>query len=607
MAETIKSRILYREMKFDRATVDTESRSVELAFSSETPVERWFGSEILDHSTSSIRLGRLSDGGPLLMDHDTCDQVGVVESVAIGADRIGRAKVRFGRSERAEEVFQDVLDGIRSKISVGYQVHKMQLDGKSGDAEIYRAIDWEPLEVSIVAVPADASVGIGRAAGDEFEIQIIRSKSEKETAIMEKETPVAAPAAAPVIDTRSIQNEVRASEMKRINDLEAVGQTFARDGGVELARQFISEGKQVADLQGAILERMAKKPAPSGDIGLTDKEVKRFSFVRAMNALANPTDRKAQEAASYEREVSEVAARAAGKSAQGIFVPGEVLRRDLNVTTATAGGNLVATDLLAGSFIDLLRNKSVAIRAGATSMNGLVGNIAIPKQTGAATSYWVAESGAPTESQQTLGQVTMTPKTVGAYTDFSRRLMLQSSIDVENMVRNDLALVIALAIDSAAFYGTGANNQPTGLKLQSGINTVDPVAATPTYAEVVAMESAIAADNADIDAMAYIVNANMRGALKSALKFSAAGSDTIWEPGNTINGYRAEVSNQIAANDLFMGNFADLMIGFWSGLDLMVDPYSNSTSGTVRVVALQDVDIAVRNAVSFCYANTAIV
>jgi len=605
MADTIKSGILYRELKFDRAAIDPNTRSVALAFSSENPVERWFGMEILDHSTSSVRLGRLMDSGPLLMDHDTTEQVGVVENVEIGADRIGRAVVRFGKGEDAEEIYQDVLDGIRTKVSVGYIVHKMVLEGKAGEQEIYRAIDWEPLEISIVAVPADPSVGIGRSVGDEFDIQIIRSKSEKETTIMEN-VDKAAPAA-PVIDTRSIQNEVRANEMKRIADLEAVGQTFAKDGGVELARKHISEGKQVADLQAAILERMAKKPAPSADIGLTDKEVKRFSFVRAMNALANPTDRKAQEAASYEREVSEVAARAAGKSAQGIFVPGEVLRRDLNVTTATAGGNLVATDLLAGSFIDLLRNKSVAIRAGATSMNGLVGNIAIPKQTGAATSYWVAESGAPTESQQTLGQVTMSPKTVGAYTDFSRRLMLQSSIDVENMVRNDLALVIALAIDKAAFYGTGANNQPTGLKLQSGVNTVDPAAATPTFAEVVAMESAIAADNADVGTMAYVVNAAMRGALKSALKFSSAGSDTIWEPGNTINGYRAEVSNQIADNDLFMGNFADLMIGFWSGLDLMVDPYSNSTSGTVRVVALQDCDIAVRNAVSFCYANTALV
>lgn len=609
MTEKIKAGKLFREMTFDRAAVDSEARTVDLAFSSEQPVERWFGSEILDHSTSSIRLGRLMNGGPLLMDHDGRDQVGVVESVEIGADRIGRAKVRFGRSARAEEVYQDVLDGIRSKISVGYMVHKMQLDGKSGDDEIYRATDWEPLEVSIVSVPADASVGIGRAAdGDEYEIEIIRPLVEERQTKMEHVETVAAAPAAPVIDTRSIENDVRAKEMKRISDLENLGNQFAKQGGVELARAAMHAGKSVGDLQAQILERVGTKlTETSGDVGLSDKEIRQFSFVRAIHALSNPTDKAAQSAAAFEREVSEAAAQRAGKTAQGLMVPSEVLRRDLNVGTATAGGNLVATDLLSGSFIDLLRNRSAAIRAGATSMNGLVGNIAIPKQTGAATAYWVAESGAPTESQQTVGQVTMTPKTVGAYTDFSRRLMLQSSIDVENMVRNDLALVIALAIDSAAFYGTAADNQPRGLKLQTGINTVDPVAATPTFAEIVAMESAVAADNADIGNMAYVINAAMRGALKSTTKFGSGTSDTIWEPGNTVNGYRTEVSNQIATNDLFFGNFADLMIGFWSGLDLMVDPYSNSTSGTVRVVALQDVDIAVRNAVSFCYANTAIV
>lgn len=609
MTEKIKAGKLFREMTFDRAAVNSDARTVDLAFSSEMPVDRWFGSEILDHSTSSIRLGRLMNGGPLLMDHDGRDQVGVVESVEIGADRIGRAKVRFGRSARAEEVYQDVLDGIRSKISVGYMVHKMQLDGKSGDDEIYRATDWEPLEVSIVSVPADASVGIGRAAdGDEYEIEIIRPQAEERKIMDNIETQAAAPAAAPVIDTRAIETDVRSKEMKRINELEALGNQFAKQGGTELARAAIQSGKSVGDLQAQILERVGTKlTETSGDVGLSEKEVRQFSFVRAIHALSNPTDKAAQSAAAFEREVSEAAAQRAGKTAQGLMVPSEVLRRDLNVTTATAGGNLVATDLLSGSFIELLRNRSVAIRAGATSMNGLVGNIAIPKQTGAATAYWVAESGAPTESQQTVGQVTMSPKTVGAYTDFSRRLMLQSSIDVENMVRNDLALVIALAIDSAAFYGTAANNQPRGVKLQSGINTVDPAAATPTFAEIVAMESAVAADNADIGNMAYVVNAAMRGALKSSTKFGTGTSATIWEDGNTVNGYRTEVSNQIATNDLFFGNFADLLIGFWSGLDLMVDPYSNSTSGTVRVVALQDVDIAVRNAESFCYANTAIV
>jgi HK97 family phage major capsid protein len=341
------------------------------------------------------------------------------------------------------------------------------------------------------------------------------------------------------------------------------------------------------------------------EVGLTQKEVRQFSFVRAINALANPQDKRAWANAAFEREVSDAAQKTYGRSAQGIFVPNEVVhaKRDLTVGTASAGGNLVATDLLAASFIEMLRNRSVVQRAGATVLNGLVGNVAIPKQSGAATAYWVAESGAPTESQQTLAQVTMSPKTVGAYTDFSRKLMIQSSIDVESMVRRDLATVIALAIDAAALYGTGSNNQPTGIKLVSGINTKDFAATNPTFAELVGMESEVATDNADIGTMTYLFNPAQRGALKTTEKSSTSAGQFVWEAGNTVNGYRTEVSNQVTAGDVFFGNFADLLIGFFSGLDLMVDPYSNSTSGTMRVVALQDTDIAVRNAVSFCYGD----
>ncbi len=258
---------------------------------------------------------------------------------------------------------------------------------------------------------------------------------------------------------------------------------------------------------------------------------------------------------------------------------------------------------MADSFIEMLRNRSVVQRAGSTVMNGLVGNVAIPKQSGAATAYWVAESGAPTESQQTMAQVTMSPKTVGAYTDFSRKLMLQSSLDIENFVRRDLAQVIALAIDVAALYGSGSSNQPTGIKNTSGVNTKDFAATTPTFAELVAMESEVASDNADIGTMTYLFNPAQRGSLKTTEKSSTSAGQFVWEPGNTVNGYRTETSNQITAGDVFFGNFADLLLGFWSALDLTVDPYSNSTSGTVRVVALQDVDIAVRNAVSFCYGD----
>jgi len=595
---------LKRAITTDGLTVDEASRTVEFPFSSELPVERWFGDEVLSHKNGAADLARLNDGAPLLFNHNMDEIIGVVEKAWVAEDKRGYARVRFARTARADEVMSMVNDGILRNVSFGYRINEMTESGK--DTKTYTATRWEPFEISAVTVPADNSVGFGRSeGGDERDVTVHRTEDSAPAEQPPEETMTEQ--TTPTVDVQVVATQAAEAERGRIAAIDALGQRF---NNADLSRKLINEGKSMDEARAMFLEeiKMDQKPIASPDVGLTDKEVRQFSVLRALNALANPTDKSAWSAAAFEREVSDAGAKLVGKSARGIFVPGEILRakRDLNVTTATAGGNVVATELMAESFIELLRNKSVVQRAGATVMNGLVGNIAIPKQTGSATSYWVAESGSPTESQQTVGQVTMTPKTVGAFTDFSRRLILQSSIDVENMVRRDLASVIALAIDTAALYGTGASNQPTGLKLQAGINTKDFVAATPTFAELVAMESEVAADNADVGTMAYMVNAAMRGALKSAEKFSTTGM-TIWEPGNTVNGYRTEVSNQVQTNDVIFGNFADLMIGFWSGLDLTVDPYAGATSGTVRVIALQDVDIAVRNAVSFCYGNTAIV
>ena len=200
-------------------------------------------------------------------------------------------------------------------------------------------------------------------------------------------------------------------------------------------------------------------------------------------------------------------------------------------------------------------------------------------------------------------QVPLTPKTFGAFTEYTRQLLLQSSIDVEGFVRNDLARVLALGIDHASLYGTGSSNQPTGVSQQSGINAPTSfAAANPTFAEVVTMETEVAVDNADEGALAYVCRPDMRGYFKSTEKFSSTGM-TIWEPGNTVNGYGCGVSSQVTAGDLFFGNWNDLMIGMWGGLDIMVNPYALDTSGGVRIVALQSMDIAVRHPVSFAFNN----
>ena len=599
-----------RALTFERAQVDAAARTVEVAFSSETPYERWWGIEVLDNTATAVRLGRLTSGGPLLMDHDTRDQVGVIESVRIDADRVGRAVVRFGKSARAEEVWQDVQDGIRRNVSVGYAIHKATLvETSDTGADTYRITDWEPLEISLVSVPADASVGIGRSAADGGD-NPIQNITQEHRMPAENNTPApAAPVDHSAIE-RAATERANQDATKRAADIIAIGEMFAKQGGERKAAEALRAGKSVEQFRADMLQHMATQPVPTADVGLSDKEARAFSFVRAFNALANPGDRKAQEAASFEREASDAVAAKQGRSAQGFFVPAEVQRRDLNVTTATAGGNTVATNLLAANFIDLLRNKLAVTGLGAQFLSGLVGNIAIPRATGGATAYWVAESGAPTESQAAFDQVTMSPKTVGAYSDISRKLLLQSSMDVEGFVRNDLASVLALAIDLAAISGTAANNQPRGLLATSGIGDVagGTNGAAPTWANMVELESDIAIANADVGTMGYLTNAKVRGKLKTTSKVSGQ-NGFVWEDG-MVNGYNAAVSNQVPSNlvkgtsgatasAIIFGNWSDLIIGQWGTLDLMVDPYSGSTSGTVRVVALQDVDIAVRNAVSF--------
>jgi HK97 family phage major capsid protein/HK97 family phage prohead protease len=574
--------------KYQRSELTTfdevEDRTYEFPFSSEFPVARYFGNEILSHEANAADLSRLNDGAPLLFNHNTDRVIGVVEGARIDSKgRRGYARVRFSRNPFAQEILSDVKDGVLRNVSFGYSIDKMEERG-SGD---FVATAWAPYEVSIVSVPADKTVGIGRAL------------TPTEPAASAAPSPDPLPSMETnATDLAVVRAEAVEAERSRIAEISALCDKHKMG---ELGRQLVESGRSIDEARAAVLDKMnipqETVNMSAADLGMTVKEARSFSFLRAINYLSNPTDRSAREAAAFEIEASDAAAAKLGRQSRGITIPQDVLRRDLNVGTATAGGNLVETMLDAGSFIDLLRNASALDQAGATVLTGLTGNVAIPRQSGAATAYWVAESGAPTESQQTVDQVSLTPKTVAAYTDYSRRLMIQSSIDVENMVRGDLARVLALKIDLAGLYGTGSNSEPLGLKLTTGIGTENFAAAAPTFEEVVALESDVATANALLGSPVYLMNAAMRGGLKTTKK--DAGSGMFIMEGTEVNGYRGVLSNQVAAGDLWFGNFADLIIGYFSGLDIMVDPYSNSTSGTVRVVAMQDVDIAVRHPESF--------
>ncbi len=403
-------------------------------------------------------------------------------------------------------------------------------------------------------------------------------------------------------------------EAKRVRTIAEMGERF---GYAEAARGYIASNKSVDEFRDHLLEEQHKRETKplneqhkASDIGLTEKESRQFSFLNVVRALAEPTDMRLREAAAFEFEASAAAVKRSGRDTDRFMIPSDTLTRALNsntsgVSNADTGGFSIANTLMTSSFIEILRNRAILLQRAST-MGGLVGNIDIPRQVAAAQGYWLGEDDDATEQELGLGQISMTPKTVAAYSEITRKLMQQSSMDVEALVRFDLAKALALTIDKSGFYGTGSDHQPLGLANQTGIHAQSfGVAGAPTYLELIAMETKIALDNADVDSMTYVGNANFRGYAKGALKFPAsAGTATIWESGakakdGMVNGYSADITNQVATGDVFFGNWADLLIGMWGGLEMMVDPFSGSKKGRVRIVTFQDVDIAVRRKESF--------
>ena len=627
--EEIETSTMFRNIKLDRSTMNEESRTISLAFSSENPVNRWFGEEVLSHDTGAVRLNRLNDGGALLVDHDPTDHVGVVESASIDNDRVGRAVVRFGNGVRASEIWQDVKDGIRKNVSVGYVIHEMREESKDEKTGVgvFRATDWQPVEVSLVSIPADPTVGVHRnddstqsnltvvhrSTQKKSDNNIVESvkKHMEESVNKDVESDAVAASPSPNEVRANVRDDARREELARIQSIESLG---SQHDNTELARKFIAEGNTIDEFKSALLERVATPVAVKRpEVGMDKKDVERFSFKRAINALSNPHDRRAQEAAAFEFEASRAACDAYGVESRGLRIPDEVLHRDNTVGTAADGGNLVGTDTQ--GFIDMLRATSIAMQRG-TVMSGLVGDVAIPRQTGGATAYWLAEAGAPTETKAAFDQVTMSPKTVGAWVDISRKLTQQSSVDVEALIRNDLAATLGTAIDAVAING-GGTNEPDGILQTTGIGAVvgGTNGAAPDWADIVDLESAVAVDNALNGALAYMSNYKVAGKLKQTDKASSFGEFIL--DGGEVNGYEFLLTNQVPStltkgsasnvcSAIIFGNWADLMMGMWGGLDLTVDPYSESTKGTIRVVAFQDVDVALRHAESFAAMQDAL-
>jgi HK97 family phage major capsid protein len=620
---------------------DRTDETLTFSFSSEAPVERFFGREILVHEKGAMDLSRLNDGAPWLWNHERGVVLGVVEKAWLGDDRRLYSTVRWSpnTTERGTEEYRrrnDIEAGITKNVSFAYSID--DIDERDGDFYVTK---WKALEVSSVSVPADQSVGLGRAmdepapvapepepapepvADDESQaLRILKTEQHAERAETTDETPMTTE-----VNVAEVQSEARRAERDRVATIRGMVEQFELPS--DLADSLINSDATVDSARESVMKQLGMRKveytgkvhdAGAADLGLSNREVKRYSFLRVAAYLADPNPRTA-ESAAFELDVARAAQSKHSRSASGVLIPWEVLNANRAAETPgqTAGvfgdgGALVGSNRLDAQFIDLIRNRSAFLNSGLTMLSGLEGNVEIPKKLGSSTYYFVGENVDVTTSKLGFGLVNMIPRTIGVRVPISRRMMIQASPDVENLVRLDMAESVALGMDSTIGYGTGSNGQPLGIINTTGIGsvTLDGGAdkAFPAnlgsgthdcgvWGNYVDLETALAANNLDAGSMRYIMNSVVKGALKQTLRASAAGSDYIMTDAGEVNGYPVVVSNQMQTNDVLFGNYADCVVGMWSGLDVVIDPYTQSASGQVILTVHQDFDVAVRRPQSF--------
>lgn len=281
-------------------------------------------------------------------------------------------------------------------------------------------------------------------------------------------------------------------------------------------------------------------------------------------------------------------------------------------TTAGAGSIPTIVDT---TMIELLRPRMVTAGMGARIMTDMQGLFAIPRQTAASTFYMVTQGGSVTASNQTIDQVPFSPHTGGAYTTYTRQFLEQTNQDAEMFVREDQSAVVARGVETAALNGQGALGWPTGIlqNPQVGVYAIGTNGGAPTWTQLISMASYVAYFNADVGSLSFVCDALTRGTLQLTLKVSGSTFPIyLWNteaPEFPVAGYPCPVTNLLPQNiskgsasnlhAMIFANWQDLIYAFWSGLDVIVDPYTSASQGAVNIVALQDFDVNLRHYQSF--------
>ncbi len=458
--------VQFRSFEIDQRAINDTDRTIEICFATETPAERSFGVEVLDCHPDSVRLDRLNNKGALLFEHDATKQIGahVPGTARIDGDKKGRALVKFSRSQLGEQEWQDVRDGIRSLVSVGYLVHRYKVEGEGKD-KVYRAMDWEPLENSIVSIPVDTACGVGRSITDAISdadelttpqitnAQERAKESPQQNKMNEQEQKAKEAADQRAKETEAAKVEARKSEQSRIRDIRAVETKFAKyvPNLSEEAQKAIDNDTDSADFQRSVMTKFNPEVVATSSNGA---DVQRVQVVNEQPQTLGDTLTKS---ASY---------KSFAKRENGGFkvdLPG------YNVRATLASTGLTSIDKQAGVVMLGQQRVTVAdLLAQGTTDATVVRYIRETSFTNASTT--VAEGALKPEATFAVGEVDAPVRKIAVVAKITDE-MLQDYQQIRSYVDNRLPFMVQTTEEAQLLNGNGAGSNLTGILQTAGILT----------------------------------------------------------------------------------------------------------------------------------------
>lgn len=597
------------------------------SLTSDAPAMMPFGPEILDCRPESVDLKRAAHGLPLLLYHDKTRIAGRLFGVHADGRRVRASQIKLFDNQHGREA-RALLAGGHREMSIGYTVDK----SKHEPGGVKRALRWTLLEASIVAIPADADVGVGRALNgittmDNLTTPTTGAGDGADTNPMSRS------------QRRQAHTDV-AAERSRSDAIARTGAAYSAYVNAEDVARAISEGHTIEQFNATIMRKMQSGATDTArtEAGLGPAYVRHagdpysrfaeFNVVRAIQAQVDPATYMRQ--AGFEAEISRELQRSSLLQTEGVLVPNEAFfrwgpgerERAMSVGTSSAGGSTVETAVLEAEWIDVLRARSVVFGLGARLWQGLTSPVAVPRKAAGTSVGWVTETGDVASTDLGTENLTLSPKRVGAFSEVSKQLLITSALQMESAIFQDLRVAQMHELDRVAMLGTGASNQPTGIANTAGIGSVagGTDGALLTWSHILALESAVDDANGIENPVfaGYAINGSTRSYLKRTPKHATLSEGLIMgdersdaQGFNTLNGYRAAVSSKLPKNLtkgssgavcslLVFGDWSNLVVAmFGPGVEIIVDPYTKAKSGQVVLTANLFADVGVRHAASF--------